>query len=144
EADAGHAAGLRLLGQVRVSAPVRPPPPEPEDLQPNRGVAVMVVGIVSCACYVLCLLIFWPALVVCLVTGPIAWVMGSQDLKGITGGELSGEGKSLVLTGYICGIVSTLLAIITLVPCLLLVGWFLHFISRVVDYPPGRGPFRRF
>ncbi len=93
-------------------------------LPANRGVAIMVVGIISAACYVLCLLIFWPALVVCLVMGPIAWIMGSQDLSAIRRQRLSPEGSAFVLTGYICGIVSTALAGITLVTCLLLVAWF--------------------
>jgi hypothetical protein len=91
---------------------------------PNRGIGIMVVGIVSCFCFILCLLLFWPSLVICLVTGPIAWVMGSQDLKGIQNRSLSPEGKSFVLAGYICGIVSTILAVVTLVSCLLLVAWF--------------------
>src|SRR5262249_8277825 len=93
-------------------------PPDP-DAAPNRDVAVTVVGIVSCSFYLIFLILFWPAMVVSLVMGPIAWVMGSADLKGIRAGELQVEGKSFVLVGYICGIVSTILAIVTLVTCLL-------------------------
>ncbi len=87
-----------------------------EGLPPNRGVAVMVVGIISSACYLLCLLLFWPALIISLVMGLIAWVMGGQDLQGIKNGELDSEGKSFVLAGYICGMVTTILSIIGGVP----------------------------
>jgi hypothetical protein len=89
----------------------------------------MVVGIISSACYLLCLLLFWPSLIISLVMGLIAWIMGSQDLQGIQSGELDSEGKSFVLAGYICGMVATILSIITLVTCLLLVVWFVNLFS---------------
>jgi hypothetical protein len=95
----------------------------------------MVVGIVSCFCYLLFLIFFWPALVACLVMGPIAWVMGSQDLNGIKERRIDPEGKSFVLTGYICGIVSTLLALITLLTCLLIIGLLFNIMRQMSGGP---------
>jgi hypothetical protein len=146
------------MAKIRiVPKPVRPPPPPPPpktllvtsepipgrfgpqsipegipvpSLPANRGVAIMVLGIVSCFCYITVLLLFWPALVVCLVLGPLAWIMGSQDLKAIQRGELSQEGQSFVLSGYICGIVSTILTIVTLVSCAIIVAWIMNMISE--------------
>jgi hypothetical protein len=91
----------------------------------NRGVAIMILGIISCACSLIALIgavVFAPFItiaVVSLPTGILAWVMGHQDRAGIGSKRVSEEGASLVLTGYVCGIVGTSSAAFMLATCAL-------------------------
>lgn len=95
-------------------------------LAPNRGVATMVLGIVSSSCCVLGLIGSFISPIIGLVfalaalpTGIIAWVMGHKDRRAIRQGLMSGEGSGFVLSGYICGIVGTSLAGLILMLCAL-------------------------
>ena len=100
----------------------RNPPALPEA---NRGIAIMVLGIVSCSCCLVALIgsLFSPVIgvviaVVALPIGIIAWVMEHHtDRNGIREKRLTNEGYGFVLTGYICGIVGTSLASIIIVSC---------------------------
>ncbi|WP_405160160.1 DUF4190 domain-containing protein [Nocardia sp. NBC_01499] len=54
------------------------------------------------------------SLVFCQIIGPVAWVMGKRALNEIdaSGGALGG--RSNVMVGYICGIIASVLIIISL------------------------------
>ena len=71
----------------------------------GRGVLILVLGILG--------------IVLCPILGPVAWIMGSSDLKRIGTGEIAMEAKGLTQAGMICGIVGTVLV------CLAIVVWIL-------------------
>jgi hypothetical protein len=78
------------------------------DLVPHRGSTILTLGILS--------------LVVCgPILGPIAWIMGNQDMAEIRAGRMDPEGESSTNAGRICGIIGTLLSIVGLVFFCLLV-----------------------
>jgi hypothetical protein len=64
--------------------------------QPHRGSAILTMGILS-------FFIFTPVL------GPMAWIMGSNDLKEIRAGRMDPEGESSTATGRVCGMISTII-----------------------------------
>jgi len=66
-------------------------------MKPHRGALVLSLGILG--------------LVLCQVLGPIAWVLGNEDLRGMDAGEVDPEGRGLVEAGKICGVVATLMMI---------------------------------
>jgi uncharacterized membrane protein YjgN (DUF898 family) len=73
-----------------------------------QAVLILVLGILS--------------LVLCSLLGPVAWVMGRRALAEIdqSGGQLGG--RSMVLAGYICGIIGSaviIIAVVTLVVLLI-------------------------
>jgi len=49
------------------------------------------------------------------ILGPIAWIMGNNDLKGIRAGQMDPEGESLTNIGRILGMVATILTIVAVV-----------------------------
>ncbi|WP_062993344.1 DUF4190 domain-containing protein [Nocardia anaemiae] len=65
-----------------------------------QAVTIMILGILG--------------LLMCQVLGPIAWVMGKKALNEIdaSGGAIGGRGS--VQAGYICGIIASILLILTL------------------------------
>ncbi len=108
--------------------PIKPPPPPPlpppvelladedseeesgdwkfaqdrrRDLQPHRGTTILVLGILS---------IVVP--VVSIILGPLAWALGSADLKAIKERRMDPTGEGTTKAGYICGIVGTCFAIL--------------------------------
>jgi hypothetical protein len=66
------------------------------DLEPHRGSTVLVLGILS--------FFFFP-----FVLGPIAWVMGNNDLREMRAGRMDPEGESMTGAGRACGMIATLL-----------------------------------
>jgi predicted Zn finger-like uncharacterized protein len=84
-----------------------------EYLQPHRGAAVLVLGILSVVG------------VASVITGPIAWSMGSHDLKEIRAGRMDPEGEGMTNAGRICGIIGTVLGILALVCCLAYFGFII-------------------
>jgi predicted Zn finger-like uncharacterized protein len=105
----------------------RPPEPEEEDLDeetdddeqeedyeerprrrrrrrgaPHRGTTILVLGILSFFCLT-------P------IFGPMAWVMGSKDLKEMRARRMDRSGEGLTNAGRICGIISTILFLIACV-----------------------------
>jgi hypothetical protein len=82
------------------------------DLEPHRGTLILVLGILS--------LVLGGLLGVGFALGPIAWIMGNNDLAAIRAGRMDREGEGLTNAGRICGIISTILLGFTLVACLLL------------------------
>ena len=80
------------------------------DWEPHRGTLIMVLGILS--------LVLAP-----IILGPIAWVMGSEDLKKIRQGRMDPEGESMTNTGKVCGMVATIVSISVL--AIVLLVWLL-------------------
>jgi hypothetical protein len=55
------------------------------------------------------------ALVLCQILGPIAWVMGNNELAGIDAGLRPPQNRGTAQAGRILGIISTVLLIIGIV-----------------------------
>jgi hypothetical protein len=71
------------------------------DLEPHRGTLIMVLGILS--------LFTAP-----FILGPIAWVLGTEDLRKIRAGRMDPEGESMTSTGKVCGMVATIVSLVIL------------------------------
>ncbi len=69
-------------------------------LSPHRGALILVLGIL--------------ALVTGLgfVLGPIAWIMGNNDLAEMRSGRMDREGEGMTQGGRICGMIATILVIV--------------------------------
>jgi hypothetical protein len=91
--------------------------------EPHRGTMILVLGILS--------------LLVCGLLGPVAWAMGSTDLKKMQAGQMDASGRGETQAGYICGIVATILMGIGLV---FVVLWFVMFAAVIggAAAPKGR------
>ena len=83
------------------------PPPAPVEygqpmgqLAPHRGVAVLVLGILG--------------LVLCVICGIIAWVMGNNDIREMEAGRMDPAGMGLTKAGKICGMVGVILNLVVL------------------------------
>ena len=50
-------------------------------------------------------------LVICVIFGIVAWVMGSGDLRAMAEGRMDPTGEGLTKAGKICGIISVVLNI---------------------------------
>jgi hypothetical protein len=85
------------------------------DYVPHRGTTILVLGILS--------------LVTGLgfIFGPIAWTMGNSDLHEIRAGRMDPEGEGTVNGGRICGIIGTVLGVLSLLCC------FLSFAAAVLE-----------
>lgn len=67
-------------------------------MKPHRGTLILVLGILS--------------IFVCgIVLGPIAWVMGNNDLREISAGTMDPSGKDMTNAGRICGMIGLFLNI---------------------------------
>ena len=75
-------------------------------MEPHRGVLILVLGILGFVC--------------CFICGIIAWVMGNGDLQKMDRGIMDPSGRGLTQAGKICGIISTVLAILGIVVWLLM------------------------
>jgi hypothetical protein len=82
---------------------------------PHRGGLILALGLVALAGGVsFCA----PALI-----GPVAWALGSWDLREIREGRMDPEGEGMTRAGQVCGIVSTVLLILaTLFFCFVVKG----------------------
>jgi len=78
------------------------------DMAPHRAGTILTLGIIS----LLCLPIIF---------GPMAWIMGNNDLKEMEAGRMDPSGEGMTRAGKICGIISIALMIASCV------GWFLLF-----------------
>ncbi len=84
------------------------PAPGTSPMKPHRGGAILALGIIG--------------IVVCFITGIIAWVMGSSDLKEMDAGIRDKTGYSLTKAGMICGIVGVVLAILSVFWMVFVIG----------------------
>ena len=81
-----------------------PPPTAPgpvQNLQPHRGVLILVFGILG--------------IPICVIFGIVAWVMGNRDLRAMREGRMDPTGEGLTKAGKICGIVGVVLNVIAIV-----------------------------
>jgi hypothetical protein len=74
-------------------------PDRRRDLQPHRATVILVLGILS---------IVLP--IISLILGPLAWALGSSDLRSMKAGRMDPSGEGMTRAGYICGIVGTCFA----------------------------------
>ena len=77
-------------------------------MKPHRGTLILVFGILG--------------LVTCQIFGIVAWVMGNNDLREMDAGIMDPEGRGNTSAGRICGIISTILLIATVVILALVFG----------------------
>jgi hypothetical protein len=93
-----------------VSTPYSPPGgPYGYRLQDHpQGTTVLVLGILS--------------LVLCSVLGPVAWVMGDNALREIDMNPQAYANRGTVQAGRICGIVATVLLVVSILGILLLLA----------------------
>ena len=77
-------------------------------VEPHRGTLVLVLGVLS--------------LMACGLLGPVAWAMGSADLKKMRAGRMDDRGESETKAGYICGMIATIMMGIGV---LMMAAWFL-------------------
>ena len=97
-----------------------PQPPEPAAPQPvapqpaaHRGGLVLTLGILG--------------LVICVICGIIAWVMGKGDLQKMDAGLMDPAGRGLTQAGKICGMISVIIA------CVVAVIWLIVAIGAVAS-----------
>lgn len=67
----------------------------------SQATTILVLGILS--------------LVVCQILGPIAWVMGNNELAGIDAGRRPPQNRGTAQAGRILGIIATVLMLIGVV-----------------------------
>jgi len=85
--------------------------PQQYGQHPHRGTMILVFGILG--------------LVVCMLLGIVAWVMGSGDLKKMDAGVMDPKGRGITQAGKIIGMVATILAIVGIAL------WFLIFFLAI-------------
>jgi uncharacterized protein YbaR (Trm112 family) len=74
------------------------------DYAPHRGGLVMALGLVA--------LVGGFAMCVPVIVGPIAWILGTIDLRAMREGRMDPSGEGMTRNGQICGIISTLLLLL--------------------------------
>lgn len=70
-------------------------------MQPHRATTILVLGILSIA--------------LCQILGPVAWAMGNKDLAAMNSGLMDPSGLDQTKAGKICGIIGTVLLILSVV-----------------------------
>jgi hypothetical protein len=85
---------------------IPPQPPSMGMMQPHRGVLILVFGILG--------------LVMCVIFGIVAWVMGSGDLKQMDAGAMDPSGRGLTQAGKICGMIGVILNFVVLLLCVVI------------------------
>lgn len=76
-------------------------------MRPHRGVMILVFGILG--------------IVLCVIFGIVAWVMGNGDLREMDAGRMDPEGRGLTQAGKICGMIGVILAVVAIAIWVLLV-----------------------
>jgi hypothetical protein len=89
------------VSEAYSAEPLRRRPPI--DLEPHRGTLILVLGILS--------------LVACGFFGPVAWIMGSNDLREIEAGRMDPAGEGQTRAGRVCGIIGTILLVLSVPLC---------------------------
>jgi len=67
----------------------------PVQASSNKGTIALVLGIVSIVC--------------CAFVGPVAWILGKQELNAIAAGQAPAAGEGVAKAGMILGIIGTIL-----------------------------------
>jgi predicted Zn finger-like uncharacterized protein len=81
-------------------------PPRRRYAQAHRGPMIMILGILA--------LVPIHGMALTLILGPIAWILGNNDLKEMKAGRMDPEGESQTNTGRICGMIATILGLVGL------------------------------
>jgi hypothetical protein len=91
------------------------------DAEPDRGAAVLSLGIISIA-----IVMLWCAAPIGAILGLIAWIMGQTDLRKMKRGVMDNNGEGITRAGWICGIIGTLLNGLLTLGCLGFMGaiWY--------------------
>ncbi len=101
--------------------PNQTPPPSDQMLKPHRGTLILVLGILSIVMSliggVVCL-VGWIAGLPC---GIIAWVIGGRDLRAIDAGTMDPLGMGSTKSGWICGIIGTIIGILCAILTILMI-----------------------
>ncbi len=79
------------------------------DAAPHRAGTVLTLGILSLVCLPI-------------IFGPLAWTMGNNDLKEMKAGRMDRSGEGMTRAGKICGIIATVLMIVSCVGWGILLG----------------------
>jgi hypothetical protein len=66
-----------------------------------RGTTILVLGVLS--------------LVLCNLLGPVAWVMGNEELRRLNAGQVDPMSRNSAVAGRILGIVSSVLMMVALI-----------------------------
>ena len=78
-------------------------------MKPHRGTLILVLGILS--------------LVVCAFLGIPAWIMGNNDLAAMNAGQMDPAGRSTTNAGRICGMIGTILLILSVLVVIAVFGF---------------------
>jgi len=78
-------------------------------MKPHRGTLILVLGILS--------------IVVCGFLGIPAWIMGKNDLAAIDAGQMDPAGRSTTNAGRICGMIGTILLILSVLVVIVVFGF---------------------
>jgi predicted Zn finger-like uncharacterized protein len=104
-------------------------------LQPHRGQMIMILGILS-------------FFIAGLILGPIAWIMGNNDLKEMRAGRMDPEGEGNTNVGRICGMISTIIHAVGAVGFCIFGLIYIVFVFAIIGAaasstpPPGQAPVR--
>ena len=92
---------LVLLAPSSSTPPPSTSPPQATatHVEPHRGALILTFGIMSIVC--------------CFPFGIAAWIMGNNDMQQIEAGMMNPSGKGITNAGKICGIVGTIIGILT-------------------------------
>jgi hypothetical protein len=106
---------------IAAPAPATPLAPTPATIadkpEPHRGVLILALGVLS---------FVFPMLVI--VFGPLAWQMGSKDVKKMRAGLMDRDGYEMTQAGRYCGLIASILCIIILLLC---AGVYLPFLGQL-------------
>jgi hypothetical protein len=86
------------------------------DLQPHRAGLILTLGILSLVLPFTCGAL---GAVVGIVMGPIAWIMGTTDLRQIQAGNMDPDGQGNTRAGQVCGIIGTCISVLFMLGCAL-------------------------
>ena len=82
------------------TAPTPPAPPQ-SPAASGRGTLVLVLGILSVVC--------------CVLLGPVAWILGKNELEAIAAGRSPAKDEGMARAGMILGIIGTALFAFSLI-----------------------------
>jgi len=97
-------------------------------MKPHRGTIVLVFGILG--------------LIVCAPLSIAAWVMGSGDLKEIDAGKMDPAGRGTTEAGKICGMIGTILMILSIIIVMFIGILFLALVGFGAAHQAHPMPFR--
>jgi hypothetical protein len=80
------------------------------DMQPHRGTLILVLAILG--------------FVLCGFLGPVAWIMGNNDLREMRAGRMDPEGEGLTQAGRIIGIITSVLMLLSCCVGILVVAFW--------------------